>query len=77
VTVRRNLPLLTFAAMTLLILDGTIALWQPRLALHDEDLTIIRTSIGELDVNHPPGHRGTIWWQEPGQGVNVRLLVLP
>jgi len=75
--VRFPLPLLALTAMTLLVLACTIALLQPHLALHDEDLTIIRTRIGELDVNYPPGHRATIWWQEPGQGVDVRLLVLP
>jgi hypothetical protein len=50
---------------------------QPRVERHNEALTIINTRIGELDVNHPPGHRVTIWYQNIKRGINVRMLVLP
>ena len=48
---------------------------QPRLIRHDEVLTIINSRIGEIDINHMPGHKTTIWYQD--RGINVRLLVWP
>ena len=69
--------ILTFTAMTILALACTFLLLKPQLVRHDESLTIVRTRIGELDVNHPPDHRITVWWQEPDHGINARLLVLP
>lgn len=72
-----NRAILLLVAITLIVFAGTLVLIQPPLALQDKSLTIIRTRIGELDVNHPRGYRTTIWWQEPGYGINARLLVLP
>ncbi|MBC8218175.1 MAG: hypothetical protein H8E73_06885 [Planctomycetes bacterium] len=50
---------------------------RPRLALHDETLTIIKTNFGELDINRWPGYRAVIWWQDADYTVNVRLVSLP
>jgi hypothetical protein len=72
-----NRSTLLLVAITLVVFAGTLVLIRPSLASHDEFLTIIRTRVGELDVNHLPGHRATIWWQEPDHGINARLLVLP
>ena len=43
-----------------------LATWtvQPRLTLHDETLTIIKTRFGELDINRWPSGRTVIWWQD-------------
>ena len=32
---------------------------------------------GEIDVNHWPGYRTVIWWQDTHYTVNVRLVSLP
>ncbi len=40
-----------------------LAIWtvQPRLARHDDTLTIIKCRFGEIDINHWPGYRTVIW----------------
>jgi hypothetical protein len=50
---------------------------RPRLLRHSEVLTIIDTRVGEIDINHVPGHSTTIWYQDMERGINVRLLLLP
>ncbi len=54
-----------------------LLLLNPHVIRHDEALTIIDTRAGEIDINHPPGHRPTVWYQDIERDVNVRLLVSP
>lgn len=51
-------------------------LLRPRIFRHAPEVTIIDTRAGEIDINHPPGFRTTIWYQDIERGINVRLLVI-
>jgi len=54
-----------------------LLLLNPHVIRHDEALTIIDTRAGEIDINHLPGYRAAIWYQDIERGINVRLLVSP
>ena len=47
-----------------------------RLIRHSEALATIDTRIGQIEINHPPGHRITVCYQDIEHEINVRLLVL-
>ena len=66
--------MLVIIALLCLVLSAFL---DPHVIRNDETLTIIETRLGELDINHPDGHRVTIWYQDVNRGINVRLLVLP
>ena len=61
----------------LFLVAYVLLLLNPHVIRHDEALTIIDTRAGEIDINHLPGYRATIWYQDIERGVNVRLLVSP
>jgi len=66
--------LLLCVLFLLILLVGMV---QPRLELHNDDLTIIACRWGELDFNHVQGYRRTVLWQgqDAGYTVNVRVAV--
>jgi len=68
---------LRVAAVVFLLYLCLFLVYQPRVVRYSEDVTIRYTRMGEIHVNHPPGYRITIWYQDIERGINVRLLVLP